>query len=191
MYSLSHLPNQQQGEKGIIVLRRHWFTFFTTLLRYFLFVALPLLALFVLQASNNSASLLAFAYPFVVVFLSIYYLSIWTFLFHEFMDYYLDLWVITTERILAIEQKGLFSRVISEQKLFRVQDVTSEVHGVFKTFLRFGNVYIQTAGQQQRFIFKDVPHPEEVAKLILDEAHKCKLRHPEENSDPQHMNFHV
>ena len=56
---------------------------------------------------------------------SIYYLALITFFFRAWLDYYLDIWVITDERIVNIEQKGLFSREISTQQLYRIQDVTA------------------------------------------------------------------
>ena len=51
------------------------------------------------------------------------------FAFIEFTDYYLDTWIVTTERIISIEQKGLFERTASELDLISVQDATAEVHG--------------------------------------------------------------
>ena len=185
MYSLTHLPNPQKGEHGIQLLRRHWFTFFLTLLLYIFLAIMPLLVIWVLPDTNAVSSSSATAgvseedgaFGFFVVVLSMYYFAIITFFFHAFLDFYLDVWVVTTERIIAIEQKGLFSRVISEQKLYRVQDVTSEVHGFFPTVLKYGNVFVQTAAEEQRFIFKNVPQPDFVVNLIHERAEICKNSH--------------
>lgn len=87
-------------------------------------------------------------------------------MFSSFVDYYLDAWILTNEKIINIEQKGLFNRVISEQRLYRVQDITSELKGIIPTFLNYGNVYIQTAGEEERFAFKQVPAPYDVVKKI-------------------------
>jgi uncharacterized membrane protein YdbT with pleckstrin-like domain len=118
-----------------------------------------------------------YIYPIVVLFLSIYYLYVWLLAFHSFVDYYLDVWIVTTERIINIEQKGLFARTVSEQELFRVQDVTSEVHGFFETILNFGDVHIQTAGQIQRFIFKQVPQPSKIVQEVIQLSEKNKRHH--------------
>jgi len=116
-------------------------------------------------------------YPIFILFISIYYLYIWLFIFYGFVDYYLDVWIVTTERIVNIEQKGLFARVVSEQRLDRIQDVTSELKGFFSTMLNYGNVYIQTAGEQTRFIFKEVAQPQKVAKKINQIVEKNKKYH--------------
>jgi len=177
MYSLTKLPNQQTGEHGIELLRRHWFTFFLVLLGYAFLMILPIPIILLLGESLSGILAGNATRALLWVLLSTYYLAVITFLFHSFLDFYLDVWVVTNERILAIEQKGLFSRVIAEQKLFRVQDVTSEVHGFFSTILKYGNLYIQTAGQAQRFIFKDIPRPEEIVKEIHDAAYVCRMNH--------------
>lgn len=172
MYSLHHLPNQQKNEKVIIFLRRHWLTFFHQIFFYLVLAIFPLIFYLITndvapEFFNNLPQRLFF-YPFIVLSLSIYYLSILLLFFHGFIDYYLDVWLVTTQRIINIEQHGLFSRIVSEQKLDRLQDITSEVQGILPTLFHYGNIYIQTAGETQRFIFKQVPQPFEIRKKIID-----------------------
>lgn len=108
-----------------------------------------------------------FLHAVIVLSVSIYYLYIWLFAFFSFIDYYLDVWVITSERIVDVEQRGFFSRVISEHKLFRIQDVTSEVHGIWATMFRYGDVYVQTAGAKGRFKFHEIPQPNRTRDMII------------------------
>src|SRR3989338_9956396 len=166
------------NEKIILVLRRHPFIIFAKIFFWLMVALLPLIFHLTLEEVlaglfNNNLFL-----PIVILFLSIYYLYLWLFIFHSFVDYYLDIWIVTDERIINIEQRGLFDRVVSEQKLYRVQDVTSELKGFFSTILNYGTVHIQTAGEEQRFIFEQVPDPYNVAKKIaqLAEEHK-KIHH--------------
>lgn len=105
--------------------------------------------------------------PILVLAASAYILFIWLFLFFSFIDYYLDIWIITNERIINVEQKGFFSRTISEQRLFRIQDVTSEVEGFAPTLFKYGNVYVQTAAEKDRFAFEQVPDPNGVRDTII------------------------
>ena len=113
--------------------------------------------------------------PVLKLGISIYYLSIWLFFFANFIDYYLDVWIVTTDRIINIEQKGLFARTVSELKLYNIQDVTSEIQGIIPTLLHFGNVYVQTAAETERFIFKNIANPPIIAKQIIDLSEKAKL----------------
>ncbi|MFA6215458.1 MAG: PH domain-containing protein [Patescibacteria group bacterium] len=169
-----HIPNRQRDEKIIILIRRHYFIILIKFLVWIILAILPFL--FYLMMSNVLKGFLPaeLFYPIVTLFASIYYLYIWLFAFYSFVDYYLDSWIVTTRRIIDIEQKGLFNQTISEQQLYRIQDVTSEIKGFFATFLNYGNVYVQTAGELERFIFKQVPNPGLVAKKISELAEENK-----------------
>ncbi len=162
-----YLPNKLEGEKIIIILRRHWFIIFTKIIFWAFVALLPLI--FYLLMINVLSGLIAneVIYPIFVLFTSIYYLYVWLFIFYSFVDYYLDVWILTNARIVNTEQKGLLSRTVSEQRLYRIQDVTSELKGFFSTILDFGTVYVQTAAEEPRFVFKQVPHPQQVAKKII------------------------
>jgi uncharacterized membrane protein YdbT with pleckstrin-like domain len=105
------------------------------------------------------------------------------FTFTWWTDNYLDVWTLTNERIINREQKGLFNRVVSELELIRIQDITVEQKGFLATILGYGNVYIQTAGEMERFIFEQVPHPYKISKAIQNINEKNMHDH----SDPLHI----
>lgn len=90
------------------------------------------------------------------------------------IDFYLDLWIVTSERIIDIEQKGLFHREISEFMLSRVQDVKIEIPNFTATIFKFGNITVQTAGQQS-FTAKNIPYPEQAKNIILEYAKKNQI----------------
>jgi uncharacterized membrane protein YdbT with pleckstrin-like domain len=103
---------------------------------------------------------------------SLWWLILWMSFFYNLTDYYLDAWIITNKRIVHVEQKGLFSRRISTVSLDRIQDVTSSVHGIIATWLRFGNVRVQSAGEMQKFLIDSVPDPNEIKQRIIEERNK-------------------
>lgn len=108
---------------------------------------------------------------------SLYYMLAWVFFFRAWLDYYLDIWLVTNQRIVSVEQAGLFARTISEQKLYRIQDVSANVQGIIPTLFDYGNVTIQTAGKNEFFIFKEVPRPHQVARNIAKLAEWDKKAH--------------
>ena len=87
------------------------------------------------------------------------------------MDHYLDLWIITNQRVIDVEQHGLFRRETSEFGIDKVQDITVEVPHILATFLKYGNLRIQTAGERS-FTIKDVPNIYEIKKTIMDQITK-------------------
>lgn len=170
-----HFPGQRTGERIVLLLRRHPFVFAVTAF-YFILLTLFPLGIRVLLPGSFLAGIRGTAWEVIIVLgLSAYYLFVWLFFTYAWMDYYLDIWVVTDERIVNVEQAGLFNRVISEQRIIRVQDVTSEVRGLFPTFLHYGHVFVQTAGERERFVFEQVPEPDLVKKVIL-RAHEEALK---------------
>lgn len=168
-------PEKRHDEYVILTLRRHWIVLFLQLSRLSFLAAVPIIAYmtahfgFAVDFFANSP-----LYPILVIVTSLYYLFVWESFFRDFLDYYLDVWVLTNQRIVSTEQKGLFNRMISELNIIKIEDVTSDVKGFFATFLDYGEVRIQTAGAQERFFFKQIPHPRQVAEMIM-QAHNASL----------------
>lgn len=161
-----HFSGQKEGEETIAVLHRHWFNilqnFLSILAMTFLlfggYFFLP--TIFPALQEKPFSLLFAFLENFSLMMIFIMFFLIW-------IDYYFDIWIITSERVVNVEQKGLFSREISELQLEKIQDITTEVKGVIPTFLNYGNVYIQTAGEKERFVLADIPNPYKIKDIIM------------------------
>lgn len=168
-----HFPGQHERERVILVLRRHPFVFFITIL-YFTILAVVPAGIRLIVPEEFLPQPGGIIQGILILVVSLYYLSLWLFFTFAWIDYYLDLWIVTDERVINIEQAGLFNRVIAEQRIIRVQDVASEVKGLLPTFLNYGHVFVQTAGERARFVFEQVPQPDLVKKVVL-QAHKDAL----------------
>jgi hypothetical protein len=166
MFGEISFPGKHNDEQIILFLRRHWFVFLMRLLLIiFSIIGLVLLYFFFNLLSSDFAqtdyyNLLLFAESLGTLF-------VWNLFFILWIDFYLDAWIVTDERIINIDQKGFFNRDISELKLTKIQDVTSEISGVIPTLLNYGNIYVQTAGEVERFVFRQIPNPNEVKNMIV------------------------
>lgn len=176
MMRLDHLPNQRPDEHVILFLRRHWFALLAIVAAFVLLVGVPLAAGWYFLDVVEGWIAHPVMGPLLVILGSIYFLSIWLFAFLEFTDYYLDTWIITNERIINIEQEGLFNRTASELDLAAVQDTTAEIRGILQTLFTYGQVYVQTAGEKGRFHFKNIDNPEHVKELITRLVEEDKRR---------------
>ena len=176
MLSTKYLPHREENEETILFIKRHWFIAFKHILFFILLALLPFILFYLLNNGVINFDYSNAKSAFLYMGASIYYLFIWLFFFNLMLDFYLDVWIVTNRRIISIEQRGLFARVIAEQRLARVQDVTSDVQGMFPTFFRYGTVHIQTAGAVSRFVFKEVPNAREIAKQIIILANKRKQK---------------
>lgn len=161
-------PGQGRDEEIHLFLRRFWLSFLPTILIIFVMLLIPIFIFLGLRAFGIS---LGDFKNVAILGTSCYLLFVLAFFISSFIDYYLDVCIVTNQRIVDIEQHGLFNRVISEQDLIRVQDVTAKKQGVFQTFFDFGNVFIQTAGEAPNFEFMAISKPNEVTQTILKLQH--------------------
>lgn len=165
---IESLIHMKPGEKVIYSLRRHPIIFVGDVLLILVLVAAPLGLYFGISLMWPELLTGPVSGPVFILTASAYYFLVWLFFLMNFVDYYLDLWIVTNDRVLNVEQHSLFSRTISELDLANVQDVTSEVKGVLAFVLGYGNVYIQTAAEKERFVFEQVHDPEEIRKNMLE-----------------------
>lgn len=165
---IEDLVHMKPGEKVIYSLRRHPIIFVGDVLLILILVAAPLGLYFGIGLMWPELLSGPISGPVLILTASAYYFLVWLFFMMNFVDYYLDLWIVTNDRVLNVEQHSLFSRTISELDLANVQDVTSEVKGVLAFVFGYGNVYIQTAAEKGRFVFEQVHDPEEIRKNMLE-----------------------
>ena len=169
-------PGQRENEKVEIAIRKHEISLLGNFLYLIMMIAIPWIV-FYLVAPIAFSFLVQPPYSTLFLLLTlIYYLFIWLFAFIVWIDYYYDLWLITNQRLLDIEQKGFFSRTVSELDLKRIQDITSEVHGILPTLFEFGSIHIQTASEKNRFILESVPHPVTVRRKIVKLYEKARRK---------------
>jgi len=181
--SIKQLYTSHTGEKLEFSLRRHPIVFLGPIFVFLILAAIPYAAKLIIFGGEA----LVLAHPFLNIglrlFVGIYYLSIWIFFFSQFTDYYLDINIVTNDRILDINQKGLFGRSVAELDLTRVQDVHSEIKGIIPTLLNYGSVEIQTAANEENFHFEQIPHPHKVRQRILERAALDRKREAREIMD--------
>lgn len=162
-----YFPGQAPTERIFLVLRRSIITYIAFLaIAAIMMIPLIILAVVFIRFPDVFSSELVNS--LITLAGSAYLLFIIALLLYGFVDFYLDVYIITDERIVDIRQAGFFKRQIAELHLREVQDVSAAVDGFFATFFHYGDVHIQTAGERENFIFYSVPHPYRVAKKIAD-----------------------
>ncbi len=161
-----HFRGQHENEQVLRVIHRHWFNIFVHFLVILIFSFLLIASLLVLPVLFPEMFDAKNARFFLFVE-NTFFILLWIFSFLLWIDYSFDVWIITNERIVNIEQKGLFVRHISELNFSRVQDVTATVEGLLPTVLNYGDVLVQTAGEEKRFTFRQVADPYQVKDIVM------------------------
>ncbi len=180
MLDLHHLPGSDLPEKSVLTFRKHPIVMMSTVMTAAVLFILPPAAYVLARVIKPELFSITGVFPIFIMVASAFFLSGWLFIFQSFIDYWLDVFILTDKRILDIDQEGLFKRTVSELRLYRVQDVTAVVTGVMHTFLDYGSIHVQTAGEEERFQFDDIPHPNNVAKMILEWSEEDRKEHLED-----------
>ncbi len=160
-------PSQREGEKILLVVREHWFRLFIKLLVIVILAALPFI-ITALLGNNISFLDTPEARTITLLLLQLYYIVLLIALFVIWILYYLNIHIVSEERIVDIDQVSLLNHVVSELNVETIEDVTGQTTGLFGNLLDYGTVYVQTAGARERFEFDNVPNPGHIAKIILD-----------------------
>ncbi len=177
-YSSLHLDFD---ENVILEVRKHWIVFFGNAIALLLgavlpFIILAALKIFVPEILNNFLNMISLPGNTFALFTFIYILWIlflWIIFFVEWTKYYLDVWYVTEKRIIDVEQKRIFDREITNLRFDKIQDVTVDVHGFIPTMLNFGNIKVQTAGEDNTdFFMTMVRNPDEVRRIIFSQHNK-------------------
>lgn len=158
-----------ENENVLMVAHRNWFYiaqqyFMLAVVGIVFFCSVILLPLlFPTIAGGQFGQLLKLVETFFAM-------TFWVYAFLIWIDYYYDLWVITDKRLVNIEQSGLFSRRTSELDFAKVQDITVDIKGFFPTMLNYGDVQVQTAGEEDNFLFRTISNPLAVKTLIMQQV---------------------
>lgn len=161
--------SQEVGEKIILLLRQHAIVLVPPT---FVIVILLLLPIFVTPVLNFlSIDLSEFLSEVQVLLITVFwYLLVIAFAVYRFIFWYFNIYILTNERIIDFDFKGILHKQSSFAKLMQIEDVSPKMIGFFSTFFNYGDIFIQTAGEQREFDFHKVPRPDQVAHRILEEV---------------------
>ena len=101
--------------------------------------------------------------------------------------WYFNVFLITNQRVIDIDQRGFFSRKITETNYEKIQDVSSMVKGIFQTMFKYGKVDIQTAGAEAYIEIKKVYQPKVVQDLITEAQKKYQDQENEHGATPDDL----
>lgn len=164
-------------EELVLVTRKHWFILFSRIFIPVLLLTTPLVISFVELPPAFSEMVYPEGLPWFLG--ALFALFLWMLIFQIWTDYYLDMWVVTSKRIIAIDQRGLFYRSISSFRFERLQDITVEINGIIATILDFGTIEAETAGHgETEFSFRGAPHPRELKSKIIQASDLLDRRSP-------------
>lgn len=174
------LPIPKEYEKIALILKRDWITFVPAVALFAVLAAIPPLAYFFI--GRFEPELLNTQWLSLIFILggSAWYLFALLLFFTNFTDFFLDVWIVTNERVIAIVQHGLFHREVRQARLFQIQDVRTTVKGPIQMLFHYGDLHVETAGMEHgEFLFDNIPNPNAVARKIMELVEGDRKYHEE------------
>lgn len=151
---------QHEGEELLFVFRRHIIAMrkgFYALLIPFVITSIPpliwqtRLELFLLPIGGLLLGLLLFSYYFVMWYFTVY--------------------IVSSERIRQVTQRGLFGKDVVELRLSKIQNISYTIPGFTGEIFQFGTIVIQTFVGD--LVIHNVEHPSEIYNKLQDAAHRA------------------
>ena len=170
----------EEGEKLILEGRKHWFVALTHIFGFFVSAIIPVAVFGAARKWDFTAEIISSG-GVELVYIVYFFCFVWAFfmwmlLFINLTNYYLDVWYVTSDKLVDVEQKNLFHRDEAALRLENIQDVAILSKGIIQTLLGFGNIRAQTSGEKREFIMRNIANPEKVKEVINLEQKKVGNR---------------
>ncbi len=152
---------QDRDEETILFLRRHLITNVGWMVLILGLIIVPIIAFSFFPLSFIPLN-------FRVMGVIGWYLLTFAFAFERFLSWLFNVYIVTDERIIDMSFVNILHKDVSETKIDRIQDISSKTSGFVRSFFRFGDVHIQTAGSLPEICFEAVPYPASVTAVLND-----------------------
>lgn len=160
----------QDGDENIILLARaHPITNLRWIIPAILIFLTPFL-LPTVAASLGINLFLNLPETYNLAFLVINYLLVLVIVFEGFLHWYFNVNIVTNKKIVDVDFDSILFKSVDLAPLDDIQEVTPSIGGLFGIIFNFGNVFVQTSGARIDIDFKNVPHPDRVADIVIDQA---------------------
>jgi hypothetical protein len=147
----------QTSEAVLAVFRRHWLYLWPALpLQVLVALTLPLLALWYVGRAAEVSPLVRNVLGLLSLAWGLYWL---TRAYLAYFRYWNDIWVLTNQRLVDSYKAHWFHHRMVTADLVNIQNISANREGLFQTWLNFGDLECETAGERQRFTLAGIPSP--------------------------------
>lgn len=159
------------NEKVLLKLRKHWIILARDAGLVAAFGLLPLIMIAIVVLMMPATDAVLSTLPFVSLIFALWLLLTWLTLAVIWTNYYLDLWIVTTQRIISIDQINLFQRKVTSIALDSIQEITVHTGNPLEALFHYGTIEIETAGPDDHDSkMEGIPNPERMRNVILEQA---------------------
>ncbi len=151
-----NLENMRPWEKVLTVIKRHWVVYIILWVYFIIWIIISISLFVVLTWIISILTNISFWLIFSI------------FLYIEWLNHELDMYVITNNRVIWIDQISFLNRTVSECNLWQVQEVNSKTSWLFANILNYWTISIQTAWNKTTLQMWFCPDSIQAARKILN-----------------------
>lgn len=161
-------------ERVIAVYRHYGWTYAGSIMLSFILILLPFFLLTPLVARGVVGT---------IIFIVLVAIALWYGL-RQALLWYFNVFVVTDWRVVDIEQRGYFDRVVSEVIYSHMQDVSYHIKGMVPTLLHYGTVIVKTVGNSADLELPRLKNPEQLVELLNELRAEIYNRAPSPSPSP-------
>ena len=162
--------SQDSDESILLLLRAHPITNLSWVILAAIIFFIPFIVPYLIPILRVDLSFIP--QQFLPVLILINYLLVLVIVFEGFLGWYFNVYILTDKRIYDFDFHSLLSKNVDLAPLNQIQEASGSTAGILGVIFHFGNVFVQTAGASIALDFPNVPFPEKVADMIMDQAEK-------------------
>ncbi len=148
--------NLRPVEQIISVLHHHPITYF----KQFAITGILILGAFFFMFELFSWGSIGVAFFLAIIATGLFYGG------REFYIWYFNAFIITSQRIVDIDQRGFFNKTVSEVDTQKILDISYAVKGFWQTILKLGTIKIQASGAT--LLLQNIKDVSKVNQLLVD-----------------------
>ena len=96
----------------------------------------------------------------------VWYAFFFLFAVANFFSWYFNLGIVSTKKIIDVDVNNILNNQTTETLISRIEQVDNKNLGFLSALFNYGNVFVQTAGEEQNIEFLNVPFPSKVVQII-------------------------
>ena len=159
---------QKPQETIILFLRSHFLVNTPWIIFTVILVVLPLIITLFLPLFKIDFLSSPTVIRFTTVYVLFYYLLIFSYIFISFLHWFYNVFIVSSERVVDIDYSDIVVHNLAITNLSHIEDVNYTQSGFVPTLFNYGNIFVQTAGNERNFEALSVPKPREATHIIGD-----------------------
>ncbi len=171
-----NLQNLKPWEEILEVIKRHWIVY----IMVWVFFLIGIIITFILFIVLNFT-------PVSILINVVFWMFFSIFLYIEWLNHELDMYVVSNNRVIWINQISFLNRAVSECNLWQVQEVNSKTAWLFANIFNYWTLSIQTAWNATTLMMDFAPDPIQKARKILNIVDDYRDKHNNNNSQKQEV----